>query len=532
MQHQLPIFIALLAVLALSPELARRLRAPQPVMLALVGLALAFVPGLPHTPLDPDLILAAFLPPILYADAFGTSWVDFKRWLRPILMLAVGLVAFTILGVGCAAKLVLPELPWAVCFLLGALVSPTDTVAVQAVIERLRVPRRLTAILSGESLVNDATGLVGVQLAVAVVLSGVFDAGEITRRFVWVAGGGIAVGVVVGLAFAWVNRFARQTPVLFVLSLISPYLALWAAHALSSSGVLAVVVAGFIVSWRIHIIPAAARVDLFATWQLMVWILNGMCFVLIGVQTPHLVAQARDHSQGQLLSAGLTVSAVVVLCRVIWVFPGAYVPLWFSPRMRQREGGFPPWRNVTLASWCGVRGVISLAAALAIPLTLPDGSPFPGRNEVLACTLCVILVTLFLQGMTLEPLVRWLGIQGDVDGEGEVRSAREALLTAGIRRLDEFCSQTSCPISVHHWRLSLADELASLRDEDSERRAQARSRTEVSQEVRQAVVEEQTRELLALRDRGQINDRTYLFLQLDLDRAAASVAPQAAPGHG
>jgi monovalent cation/hydrogen antiporter len=518
---KLAVLVALLSVLALTPELARRLRAPQPVMLALVGLALAFVPGLPRTPLDPDLILALFLPPILYADAFQTSWVDFKRWLRPILMLAVGLVGFTILCVGFAAHAVLPELPWTVCFLLGALVSPTDTVAVQAVIERMRVPRRLTAILSGESLVNDATGLVGVQLAVAVTLSGVFDAGEITRRFAWVAGIGIAIGIVVGIVFSLLNRAARQTPVLFVLSLIAPYLALDVAHRLESSGVLAVVVAGFIVSWRIHVVPAAARVDLFATWQLFVWILNGMCFVLIGVEVPHLVAESPDPTRGRLLAAGLVISAVVVLCRMLWIFPGAYVPLWLSPRTRRREGGFPPWRNVALASWCGVRGVISLAAALAIPVTLPGGEPFPGRREVLACTLCVILVTLFVQGMTLEPLVKLLGVRGDEDGEAELRKAREALLAAGIRRLDAFCSERSCPISVHHWRTMLQDELASLRDEDADRRAQARSRLDVSKEVRQAVADEQGRELLALRDAGRINDRTYLFLQLDLDRANA-----------
>jgi CPA1 family monovalent cation:H+ antiporter len=526
---KLLVFVALLAVLAMTPELARRLRAPQPVMLALVGLALAFVPGLPRTPLDPDLILALFLPPILYADAFQTSWVDFKRWLRPILMLAVGLVGFTILCVGLAAHALLPELPWSVCFLLGALVSPTDTVAVQAVIEKMRVPRRLTAILSGESLVNDATGLVGVQLAVAVTLSGVFDAGEITRRFAWVAGIGIAVGVGIGLVFSLLNRLARQTPVLFVLSLIAPYLALDLAHRLESSGVLAVVVAGFIVSWRFHVVPAAARVDLFATWTLLVWILNGMCFVLIGVEVPHLVAESADPTRGRLLAAGLVISAVVVLCRVLWIFPGAYVPLWLSPKARRREGGFPPWRNVVLASWCGVRGVISLAAALAIPLTLPDGSAFPGRRQVLACTLCVILVTLFVQGMTLEPLVRRLGVRGDEDGEAEVRAAREALLSAGIRRLDAFCSERSCPISVHHWRTMLVDELASLRDEDADKRTQARSRLEISKEVRQAVADEQGRELLALRDDGRINDRTYLFLQLDLDRAAAQVSSNAAP---
>lgn len=514
----LPILVALLTALAVAPWLSERLRMPQPLVLALVGLVLAFLPGLPRAPLDPNLILVLFLPPILYADAFDTSWVDFKRWLRPILMLAVGLVAFTILGVGLVAHAFLPHLPWAVCFLLGAIVSPTDTVAVQAVIEKLRVPRRVTAVLGGESLVNDATGLVGVQLAIAVVLSGAFDAGEVAWRFAWVAGGGVAIGLAVGAFFAWLNTRVRETPVLFALSLLSPYAAMGAALLTGSSGVLAVVVAGFLVSWRIHSVPPQARIELFSTWTLVIGVLNGMCFLFIGLETPYLASELWRDAGARPLLAGLAVSGAVVLCRALWVFPLAYVSAYLAPRQREREGGYPPWRNVVLASWCGVRGAISLAAALAVPEVLPDGSPFPGRAGIVVVTLCVILVTLLLQGSTLEPLVRVLGFRGDDDSEAEVRAARESLLAAGIARLDAFCSEHSCPISVHHWRTSMQDELAALRDADHERRRAARSRLDVSQAVREAVVVQQTHELLALRDAGRINDRTYLALQLDLDR--------------
>jgi CPA1 family monovalent cation:H+ antiporter len=517
-QQILPVLVALLAALALSSPIARRLRVPQPVVLALLGLGLASVPGLPRAPLDPDLILVVFLPPILYADAFHTSWVDFQRWLRPIVMLAVGLVAATIATVGLVAHAALPELPLAVCFLLGAIVSPTDTVAVQSVIEKLRVPRRMTAILGGESLVNDATGLVGVQLAVAVVLSGAFEAGAVAGRFAWVAGGGVAIGLVVGAAFSALNRVVRDTPVLFALSLLSPYLAFLVAHRLNCSGVLAVVAAGFLVSWRIHVVPSAARLDLYATWDLVVWLLNGLCFVFIGLEAPHLVRETDVGAGRSLLVAGFAISAAAIVTRIAWVWPSAYLPLWLSPRLRRREGGYPPWRGVVLVSWCGVRGAISLAAALAIPATLPDGSPFPGRAAVLACTLCVILATLAVQGLTLGPLVRALGVRGDDDTEAEVRAARESLLEAGIRRLDAFCSETSCPLSVHHWRSLMTDEIATLRDEDAERRQAAHARLSVSQDVRAAVADEQARELLRLRDQGRINDHTYLALQLDLDR--------------
>ncbi len=518
MAEQLPILIALLALIAGAGAVASRVRLPLPVVLALAGIALAFVPGLPRARLDPDLVLVLFLPPLLYADAFDTSWVDFRRWLRPIAMLAVGLVAATILVVELVAHALLPELPWPVCFILGAIVSPTDTVAVQSVLERLRIPRRATAILGGESLVNDATGLVGVQLGVAVVLSGAFEASEVALRFAWVAGGAVAIGVLCGAAFAALNRVVRDTPTLFVLSLLAPYSAFAAAHAVGSSGVLAVVVSGFLVAWRIHVIPPEARLDLYSAWSLLVPVLNGVCFVFVGLETPSLLRDTALVESERLLAAGLAVSAAVVLVRLAWVFPGAYLPLYLSRRLRAREGGYPQWRSVVLAGWCGVRGVVSLAAALALPGALPDGGPFPGRAAVLACAICVILVTLFLQAPTLHLLVRLLGIREDGDGEAEIRSAREAFLRAGIARLDLFCSQTECPLSVHRWRELLSDELATMRAEDEEERLRALGRLEVSREVRRAVVEAESRELLRLRDAGRINDRTYVALQLEIDR--------------
>lgn len=523
MQAELPVLIALLSALALVSLAAPRLSIPAPVLLALAGAALALIPGLPRLPLHPDLILFLFLPPILYADAFNASWIDFRRWLRPILMLAVGLVAVTILVVGLVAHQLLPGLPWPACFILGAIVSPTDTVAMHAVLERLRVPRRITAILGGESLVNDATGLVGVQVGVAVALSGALEMGEVALNFAWVAGGGVLIGAGTGAVFATVNRWVRDTRVLFVLSLLSPYLAFFVAHHLEASGVLAVVVAGFFVAWRIHQVPAEARIDMFATWNLIVFVLNGLCFVFIGLETPHLFKELAPAQRTTLVAAGLGVSAAVILVRIAWVFPGAYVPLLFSKRLRQREGGYPSWRNVALASWCGVRGVVSLAAALALPRTLYDGTPFPGRDAILVCAMCVILVTLVAQGPSLLPLIRVLGIRDEAASDAEVRQAREAVLSAGIARLDQYCSETSCPISVHHFRALMAEELTALRDEDVESRQRAGVRLAVSQEVRREVAAAQQAALLALRDSGAINDRCYLELQLELDRVNTQV---------
>lgn len=219
-QASLPLVLVLLAVLAVVYLIAPRLATPAPILLAIAGAGVALVPGLPRLELDPELILVLFLPPLLYADAFHTSWVDFQRWLRPILMLAFGLVFLTTLAVGLVAHAFLPELPWPVCFVLGAIVSPTDTVAVQAVIERLHVPRRITAILGGESLVNDATGLVGMQVGVAVMLSGTFEPQSVALQVGWVVSGGVAVGLAGGMLFALANRFIREPRVLFVLSLV------------------------------------------------------------------------------------------------------------------------------------------------------------------------------------------------------------------------------------------------------------------------------------------------------------------------
>lgn len=522
MSALLPSLIALLAIVTLACIAAPRLRIPAPVMLAAIGFVAAAIPSLAIPRLDPELILTLFLPPLLYSDAFETSWVDFRRWIRPILMLAVGLVAATILAVGVTTKLLLPELPWAACFTLGAIVAPTDTVAVQSVIERLRVPRRLTAILGGESLVNDATGLVGVQIGVALLLSGSFEAGALAGTFAWVSIGGVVVGAAAGLLFTLLNRVVSGIQPLFTLSLIAPYLAFGVAHKLGTSGVLAVVTSGFIVSWYIHQVPPHARLGLYATWDLLIFVLNALCFVFIGLEAPHLLRAPGLGDRSHLIVAGLTVALLVIVVRLAWMFPGAYLPLVLFPSLKKREGNTPPWRAVLVSGWCGVRGVVSLAAALALPATLDDGSPFPGRDVILFLALSVILVTLFLQGLTLQPLVRLLGLREDEDDETDVRSAREALLAAGIARLDQFCSETSCPISVHHWRTAMKDELATLRDIDGERGRAASARLATHRDVRSAVLAAQSAKLLELRDSGAINDRTYLTLQLDLDREHAA----------
>lgn len=526
MDELLPTVILVLGVVGVVGALAQRVAVPAPVLLTLAGMLWSSLPALPAPHIEPHWILAVFLPPLLYADAWKASWIDFRRWLRPILQLAIGLVAFTIAAVGLVAHHAMPGLPWAACFLLGAIVSPTDTVAVQSVLDRLRAPRRTTAILGGEGLVNDATGLLGVGLATAVVLTGVFESGSIGLHFARIAGLGVAVGVGVGFAAARLNRRLHGTPVIFVFSLLAPCVAYFAAESVGASGVLAVVIAGFVASWRVHYIAPESRVDLYSSWDQLSFLLNAVMFLYIGLETPPRLREALETVPG-ITGVALAISAAVVLARIVWIVPLAYLPLWLSPALRRREGGYPEMRAVGVGAWCGARGAISLAAALSLPVVLRDGTPFPGRAEIVACTLVVIVVTLIGQGGTLLPLVRRLGLSDAEPTDAEVRRAREAMLAAGIARLDAFCSEQSCPIAVHRLREAMADELAAQRAENEAERMRARERLHVDGEVRRAIYQAQTDALLALRDQGVVNDSIHQELQLQLDRASAALQTEA-----
>ena len=327
-----------------------------------------------------------------------------------------------------------------------------------------------------------------------------------------------------GFLAAAANARVRGTNVLFVFSLVAPYLAFAVADALGSSGVIAVVVAGFVASWRLNLIPAESRVDLYGAWDVLTFMLNALMFLFVGLEIPHHLGTQLSMTLGPL-GTGLAISVVVVLARVVWFWPAAYIPLWLFPRLRAKEGGYPPPRAVLLGGWCGVRGAISLAAALALPETLPDGAPFPGRAEIQTAVLVTIVVTLIGQGSTVGPLVRWLGLPSDPTTEAETQKAREAMLVAGFARLDEFCTQESCPVAVYRYRDVMVDQLAELRELEESARKHATRRLEVSREVRRAVWQAETAELLRLRDAGKINDRDHQDLQLEIDREHADLHP-------
>jgi monovalent cation/hydrogen antiporter len=392
----------LVAVLVLS-VLARKLRLPPAAAFILGGAALALTPGVPALELDPGLVLVLFLPPLLMSSAFLTVWRDFRANIVPILMLAVGAVLFTTLVVGVVAHAVVPGLPWAVCFALGAIVSPPDAVAAEAVLERVNLPKRLVALLQGESLLNDAAGLVLFRFAVAAALTGTFHAGEAAAVFAGVTLGGIAVGVVVGLASSFVLRRIREVDFAITVTLLAPWAAYIGGEQAGASGVLATVVAGMVIGWRQHEdMSAAIRLRSRAFWGVMVFVLESLVFILIGLSLRGVLARIGSAADAAvLLGIAAAVVASVVLARFAWIFASVWV-------RRALPGNHfrPSYAAATVASWAGMRGVVTLAAALSLPDALP------GRDTVIFVAFVVILVTVLVQGSTLGPLIRMLGAEG------------------------------------------------------------------------------------------------------------------------
>src|SRR5262249_22103793 len=435
--HQAEIIVLLFTVVAASVVIARKMALPYPIVLVLVGLVLSFVPRLPEVKLDPNIGFYFFLPPLLYPAALFTSWRDFRRNLRPIVMLAIGLVLFTMIVVACVAHWLIPSLPWAAAFALGAIVSPPDAVAATSVVRRLPVPHRIVSILEGESLVNDATALVALQFAVAALLTGQFSLGQASLRFIWAAGGGIGFGLLVGVAIRWVHRHLDDPPVQITISLLTPFLAYLPAERLHASGVLAVVAAGIYMGWHSPLIVTARyRLQAFAFWEIVVFLLNGFVFTTIGLQLPEILRSLRGESLLSPLENALLVSAAVVLVRIAWVFPGAHLPFLLTKKFPSREPR-PDWQNVVIIAWSGMRGVVSLAAAFALPFVLPNGSPFPGRNYILFLTFSVILVTLVFQGLTLPIVIRKLRLEADVSTDEEERTARLKANEAAIELIEK-----------------------------------------------------------------------------------------------
>ena len=497
---------------------------PQPITYLLGGVGAALVPSFPRISLDPGFFFLCFLPPLLFADGWLMPLREFFRAKRQILTLAFGLVIFTTIAVGLVARWIIPGLPLAMAFALGAIVSPTDAVAVNAITERLRVPARLTTILNGESLMNDATGLVAFKFALAAVVAGGLSLTRMAGEFALLSLGGFAVGLAAGYAIGrlrdGITRWRGANPLLEItLSLLSPYAAYLAAEHLGVSGVLSVVAAGLYSGWRDPVrMDVETRQTAFAVWDVILFWLNGMAFLLLGLQFPSLLSAVSDHyTTGRLVALTAGVSGAVILARLAWAFPSAYAPFLLRS-VRAREVP-PPWQGVAVAGWAGMRGTVTLAGALSIPLALPDGAPYPGRDIVIFIAFGVIAATLIVQGTTLAPLIQRLGLREDDTRAQEERLARTTAVEAGLhalRHLEHAAATDEENAALGHVLAEYEQRLAAL-EAEGETRASARRRRRAEHHYRTTALRAERQALDDLWRRGKIVDDVHRPLQQLLD---------------
>jgi CPA1 family monovalent cation:H+ antiporter len=430
------VIAGLLLAIAVLVTAARILQVPYPVFLVLGGGALGFIPGMPDVTLDPEIVLLIFLPPLLYGAAFFTSLRELRRNVETISFLAIGLVLATCIAVAAIAHGVIDGLSWPAAFVLGAIVSPTDPVAATAIAGRIGVPQRIVDIVEGESLINDGTALVAYKVAIVAVVTGGFSAADAGGRFVLAAAGGVLIGMAVGYVVAWVRLRLDDPPVEITISILTGYLAYLPAEEIGASGVVAAVTVGlYMGSQTSRVTNATVRLQGEAVWQILMFLLNSLLFVLVGLQLPRILDTLPDSgvTGTQAVVYGAVVSAVVILTRLLWAFVFTYVPHW----LLHPDDDAPHPANVGIVGWMGMRGAVSLAAALALPLQTDAGGEFPNRELIIFVVFVVILATLVLQGLTLPMVIRVLRVAPD-DRESlrEEDLARVAAARAALERLD------------------------------------------------------------------------------------------------
>jgi monovalent cation/hydrogen antiporter len=520
------IFLILLAVLAGTALLAKRINVAPAILLLLAGVALAFVPGVPSLELPPELVLLLVLPPLIYSASVAMSWREFRYSLRPIMLLAVGSVIFTAFMVAAATHYLI-GLPWNVGFLLGAIVAPPDVVAPLAIARKLALPRRILVILEGEGLANDATALILYRFAVVAISTGAFSLTKASGTFAGI----IVCEVLFGVAIGWLSlrarHWARDPQVEITLSLITPYIAYWLPEHFGGSGVIATVACGLYMSWNGPLlISAATRLQGIFFWDLVIYLIEGLLFLLTGFQMRSLYEKSKAFPLDDILSATALVAVIIIVARFAWVFPAIYLPRILSEKLRKRDPS-PPWQWSFVIAFTGVRGAVSLAAALALPFWLPDGNGFPYRDLILFVTFGVIFVTLIGLGLGLPPVVRWLGVaqQGRAEHVAEIEAeiaARREALGAALKSLDAITDDRE-----------LSDEVVKLLRARHETRANQLpdSLNPEADDVSAAGID-LTRELIAkermfihilLRD-GKITDETRRRIERDLDLEEASLA--------
>src|SRR5882672_8703201 len=525
MEAKFQIFLILLAVLAGTALLARRVNIAPAILLLLAGIALAFVPGMPTLELPPEVVLLLVLPPLIYSASVAMSWREFKHNLRPIILLAVGCVIFTAFSVAAATHYLI-GLPWTIGFLLGAIVAPPDAVAPLAIARRLGTPRRILVVLEGEGLANDATALILYRFALVATLSGTFSLSKATGTFAAIVAGEILFGSAVGWLSLRARHWARDPQVEITLSLITPYMAYWVPEHIGGSGVIATVACGLYMSWNGPLlISSATRLQGIFFWDLVIYLIEGLLFLLTGFQMRSLFEKSKAFPLDDILFATALVAIIVIVARFAWVFPATYLPRLLNKRLRARDP--TSWRTVFVIAFTGVRGAVSLAAALALPLALPGGEDFPYRDLILFVSFGVIFITLVGLGLGLPAVVRWLGVaqagreEHLAEHESEISARREAL-AAALKSLDAITDDRE-----------LSDEVVKLLRARHETRAnQLPDSLDPDKHDVSTTGTALTRELISaerkfihvlLRD-GKITDEIRRRIERDLDLEEASLA--------
>jgi Na+/H+ antiporter len=522
--HLLLVFI-LLTVAAVA-VVANRTKVPAAILLVLVGLVLSVTPGLPRVELAPELVLLIVLPPLIYSAGVAMSWREFRYDIRNISLLAIGGVAFTTAAVAAVVHYLLGW-DWSIGFVLGAIISPPDEVAPLAIARRLGLPRRTMVILEGEGLANDATALILYRFAVAAVATGTFSLGPAFLIFVAIIAGEIAFGFAIGYVSLRLRRWASDARVEIILSLLTPFAAYWPPQAVGGSGVLATVVCGLYISWNGPLlIPSHTRLQGIFFWDLFIYILEGALFLLTGLQARPLLDRVDQVTATEFALAALVTTVAIVVARFVWVFPSLYLPRLLIPAVR-RADPYPIWQRPFLVAFFGVRGIVSLVAALALPLTTGDGRPFPQRDMILLLTFWVIIITLVGQGLTLPPLLRWLGLGKVAKSEQEQEcgaeiAARRRAIDAVNQRLDQLAQERGLPeqlvesIRSHHQaRLKRAE--AAEGDEE------ARSLVEIRDEIEGLLIDAERRHIFGQLERGELIDEARRRIELELDLREAAL---------
>ncbi len=527
--HHLELIILfLLIVVAGLATLARRFQTPYPIVLVIGGVILSLVPHLPRISLRPDVVFLVFLPPLLYVGAFNTSWRDFRANLTSILTLAFGLVGFTVLGVALGTGWLLPGFDYRLGAVMGAVVATTDAIAATAIATRVGLPRKIVDVLEGESLVNDASGLLALQFTVALVVTGEHPTvGMAVLQLLWLVSGGLATGLIVAFFIHRISLDITDPPIEITLSLLTPYVAYLTAEGVRASGVLAAVACGLYMG-RKHseTLSVNARLDSSAVWKTLDFVLNGVVFILIGLQLPFILEGIHNRSMAQLLWGGAAFTAFVIALRLLWVFLDAWLTYFVHVKLlhHQEPEPEPETREVFIIGWTGMRGVLALAAAISLPNLLSDGDPFPNRNIIIFFAFCVIFVTLVFQGLSLPWLIRRLGFASRKGSDTEERAARREILKTVIGYLKDLRSREKeehTPIYedlLRHYR----GRLALLEEGDEQLQsdtglAPARYYRNLSQELRS--LERST--AIALRNENKINDELLRKLERELDLSEA-----------